>query len=126
MAETDAAFLQRAKEDGLRDGTTAVFALLCGRRFLIGSIGDSFAILCSSGEGGGNTTAGHSATASRRTRARSRAAAAERGSGANRHEVQAEVLSAAHSPAREDELQRIENAGGFVRSTAGPAGQANN
>lgn len=43
---TDAAFLLTAAAEGLPDGTTAVFALHLGRRYLIGNLGDSVAVLC--------------------------------------------------------------------------------
>lgn len=97
---TDAGFLQRARRQGLNDGTTAVFALLCSRRLLIGSIGDSYAVLC-----GRNASAG----------------AAD--GGAAELQVRAEVLSALHSPARQDEKRRIQAAGGWVKTTAGPREQ---
>ena len=109
VADTDAAFLRQAEAQGLADGTTAVFALLCGRRLLIGSIGDSFAILCGSQQASNasshvNSDADvlHSTTAAPAVKGGAPESAA--GSVA----AHAEVLSAMHSPAREDERRRIE------------------
>ncbi len=121
VAETNAAFLRRAKEESLDDGSTAVFALLCGRRFLVGSIGDSSAVLCSRDAGDGTTAAEaaelQQAPASGGCGPTAAATASNKPTG--KREQRAEVLSAVHSPAREDERRRIESAGGFVKTTAG-------
>lgn len=136
VATTDAAFLQRAAAQGLGDGTTAVFALLRGQRFLVGSIGDSFAILCgrnascaASRAQHGQTPAAGSVTAARpaseaalsaaTAAANTAAGTAAAAKAEPQQEVRAEVLSALHSPGRQDEKQRIEAAGGWVKTTAG-------
>jgi Protein phosphatase 2C len=124
VADVDAAFLQRARAEGLAGGTTAVFALQCGQRLLVGSIGD-YAILCGSSEScgpdGAAPTAGRGTAVS--TGSSAAAAGGKRAAGASgsEHDVQAQVLSALHSPERQDEKRRIEHAGGWVQTTAGQA-----
>lgn len=127
VADVDAAFLQRARAEGLAGGTTAVFALQCGQRLLVGSIGDSYAILCS--DGGTCRPDDAAPTAGRGTALSAGPPAAPAGvetaagtSGCkSEHDVQAQVLSALHSPERQDEKRRIEQAGGWVKTTAGQA-----
>ena len=125
VADVNAAFLQRARAEGLAGGTTAVFALQCGQRLLVGSIGDSYAILCGSsascGSDGAAPTAGRGTALF--TGPPKAAAGGERAADASgsEHDVQAQVLSALHSPERQDEKRRIEQAGGWVQTTAGQA-----
>jgi Protein phosphatase 2C len=124
VADVDAAFLRRARAEGLAGGTTAVFALQCGQRLLVGSIGDSYAILCGSSASCGPDaapTAGRGTALS--TGPPKAAAGGERAAGASgsEHGVRAQVLSALHSPDRQDEKRRIEQAGGWVQTTAGQA-----
>lgn len=128
IVETDAAFLRRAEAEGLDDGTTAAFVLRRGQRFLVGSIGDSFAILCGrngscvigEARGGGTPAAGNVAASqpgsSGAPAAADKAAASTADS---QQQLRADVLSALHSPGQRDERQRIEDAGGWVKTTAG-------
>lgn len=45
MGELDEEFLARAKEEGLRDGSTAVAAVFAGGKLTIAHVGDSRCIL---------------------------------------------------------------------------------
>jgi Protein phosphatase 2C len=65
VAHIDAAFLEEARDAGLRDGATIAFALFVGRHFIVGSVGDSRAVLCtlSSPEGRPARAAGSKAVA---------------------------------------------------------------
>ena len=123
IADIDAAFLQRASAEGLAGGTTAVFSLQCGRRLLVGSIGDSYAILCGSRAGCGADdaapTAGKGAALYTGRSAALAGGVTAAGTSGSEHELQAQVLSALHSPERQDEKRRIEHAGGWVKTTAG-------
>jgi Protein phosphatase 2C len=123
ITDTDAAFLKRARAEGLDGGTTAVFGLLRGQRLLVGSIGDSYAILCGcsancrpsdSAPGSGEGTALHLGSSAAPDTGRKAA-----GTSGSEQDVQVQVLSALHSPGRQDEKQRIERAGGWVQTTAG-------
>ena len=160
-ADVDKAFLRTAAAEHLQDGSTAVWALLCGGRYLIGSIGDSYAILCGRQPPSGTTTpagqgGGEQSPASKQQQAAEQvllgqpepdqmspedlrgpellfadgsvdsqlsAAAEGAAQGQSQHQQhehgKAQILSAIHSPAREDERRRIEGAGGFVRTTSG-------
>lgn len=100
-----------------------MFALLCGQRLLVGSIGDSYAILCGRRAGcGADTAAATAGKVAALYTGPSAAPAGDKtaaGTSGSEHEVQVQVLSALHSPERQDERQRIEQAGGWVRTTAG-------
>jgi Protein phosphatase 2C len=126
VVSTDAAFLERARAEGLEGGTTAVFALLCGQRVLVGSIGDSYAILCGCRDtfvAADAAPTSHGGTALHLEAAAAPAADGREMGGTSEaeHAVRAEVLSALHSPGRQDEKRRVELAGGWVKTTAGLA-----
>ena len=103
------ALLTLSQQEGFLGGTTAVFALISERHFLLGHLGDSKAVSC------------HVATTqispSEHECWQQTDAVADT---AFQGKLQSATLTHNHSPDRPDELARILAAGGFVsRATAG-------
>ncbi|KAL3699624.1 hypothetical protein R1sor_017646 [Riccia sorocarpa] len=97
-------FATEATQLGLFSGTTACIVIQVERDLLIANLGDSKAFIC---EPAGKTTC--------KRQPRSKQRKKRRVSGRECKEIlKARELTSDHSPDRDDERQRIEDAGGFV------------
>ena len=93
-AEIDTYICQSALQAGRKDGTTAVWALFAGQRFLIGHVGDSSAVLCS------RTDIQNPDFAS------------------TEYQLEARLLTADHTLDRQDERDRVRLSGGRMALTS--------